>query len=200
MCRRPLQTPWILLALLVCAPRMASAQVPTGSFHGILKVGRGSGSIDRNPDDSIPDGNSILKVPGWRWQLSPDTNGIDPATEQVTLQVNDTTFMPLGMLRASRNGRVFSYRVPQPEAPPALRSFRISRRKDGSYTVRFTVTGIDLRSLTLRDPVCYPFTIVVGDDDGFAEAYVTSPSFDSRHLAFAGACPVCDPVHQGHHC
>ncbi len=45
-----------------------------------------------------------------------------------------------------------------------------------------------MSQLLLRNPVCEPLAIVVGDDDGFTGAdLMTRPSF-SRHVAVLRAC------------
>jgi hypothetical protein len=50
--------------------------------------------------------------------------------------------------------------------------------------------GVDLYRLNFEDPVCLPVTLLVGDDEGFVEASVTTtPPFRSRRLRVPEACP-----------
>src|SRR5439155_18086536 len=76
---------------------------------------------------------------------------------------------------------------PADAGPRGFRFFRIARRANGSYRVRFTLIGIDLSALVLQTPVCQPMAVIVGDDDGFTGAFLTRPHF-KRHVAIPHAC------------
>jgi hypothetical protein len=180
------------LALLIWALASAGASaqtvdLPPPTYHGVLEVGRASGSIER------PSGVSSLHVPGWQFQLDPEqSNGIFPATEPVEVAVGPSATnkfaLPAGSLKASRNGKRFTFRQKLHKGQAGIRMIQIALRPDGTYTVRFTVNGIVLDGLETQDPVCLPLAVIVGDDDGFQGVNFTSPTFTSHRLRIAGKC------------
>jgi hypothetical protein len=101
----------------------------------------------------------------------------------VIVAIGENSFMlEAGMLRPSRSGKVFSYRAPRNGDPQPIRSLRLKRQRDGSYTVRFSLTGVDLSMLILSDPVCLPTALLVGDDDGFLGVLFTRKACDKVPL------------------
>src|SRR5262245_33601831 len=153
----------LLLALVVTAgvAGTATAQVPV--FHGFLRISQpGKGRIDRNTADGM------LKVRKWTLLPSPDSNGIFPDQEPVRLTiwiqpgVEQPFDLPAGALVASKNGNVFSYRAPEPIPAQSLERFRIWKRKDGNWSLRFKVQGIHFDRLITDDPICFPLAIIVG--------------------------------------
>jgi len=181
----------LALAVLGCALSTASAQVTVGAtpvHHGVLDVRPARGTFD--PEG----GTATLKVGRWKLIITPDSNGIYPDQETVVIAIGEQSFsLPPGSLRASRNGKVFSYRAPKGDASPVpqpIRSLRIKRARDGSYAVRFSLVGIDLSQLILQDPVCMPTAVLVGDDDGFTGVSYSRPTFESRRLKVPSDCDV----------
>jgi hypothetical protein len=176
-----------LAAVLACASGVARAQVSQGAtpiYHGLLFMRPSHGSID--PET----GSAEVKARRWRLVLTPDSDGIYPDLEPVVVAIGENTFMlPAGTLHASRRGRVFSYRALRTDTQ-AFRSFRIRRRRDGSYAVRFVVRGVDLSKLVLQDPLCLPTAVIVGDDDGFSGVTYSRPGFESRRLLIPSKCAV----------
>src|SRR5262249_35147621 len=158
--------------------------------HGFLDLApAGHGVIDRKT------GNATLSVHGWRYLVAHDTNGLRPESERVIVAIgsgDNEFYLPPGSLRADRKGRVFRYHARRkgppagpgsgPPADPRFRFFRMAKRRDGTYRVSFRVVGIELMSLNFNDPICLPLAVIIGDDDGFATADATSPTFESRHL------------------
>jgi len=186
----------VLATLLFAIAVRASAQTlpdPNLLLHGELVVQRGRGSIDRQT------GKGVLKVRRARLLLGAASNGIDPGAETLFVAIGEDVFtLPAGMLGVSRNGRVFSYRAPRPREARALHAFRLRTRPDGYHDIRLVVSGVDLFRLVLADPVCVPVTVIVGDDEGFVGANVTSPSFPSRSLSVRGTCAACSPFAPAH--
>src|SRR5262249_40295376 len=92
-----------------------------------------------------------------------------------------------GSLVALHRGRVFAYRAPK-TVHRGVRRLRIWPQPDGTYRLRFTLIGADLSRLNIRDPVCVPLAVIVGDDDRFSGVTVPSPTFHSPRIAIPGAC------------
>jgi hypothetical protein len=186
---------------VVCGSRSGSCEIATTAtpvYHGVLWIaGRATGSINRRT------GNAVLKVR--RWILLPvsPSNGIYPDQEPIVIAMGDDSMrLPAGTLKTSRSGKVFSYRArtsttttttaPDTTQGPdrALRRLRVQRFNDGSYALWFTLVGVDLSRLNIQDPVCLPLAVIVGDDDGFTGAVVSSPSFTSRRFNISRACDL----------
>lgn len=168
-----------LLAVLAAAGAQAQPAVQP-VYHGCLEVRAAGGPFDRVT------GDARLRVPRWRFILTPDSNGIFPAAEQILIAIgeNQAAIDP-GAMRVSRNGKVFTYRGPEDAPQPAIRRLRIKERKDGSYGVRFTLTGLRFQDLVTSDPLCLPGAIIVGDDDFFAGIKLVRPGSFLRSKRFA---------------
>lgn len=76
--------------------------------------------------------------------------------------------------------------------PRAVTYFRLTPQADGTYLVRFKLRGLDLSRLLVEDPVCTPFAVIIGDDDGFSGVAITSPSFRSPRVAIPSNCDIGD--------
>src|SRR5262249_715688 len=139
-------------------------------------------------------GDATMKVNRWVFRLGPSvsgepSNGIDPANELVQISLGEETFLvPAGSFRASSNGKRFAYR--SKGTTRGGRTRRISRPPDGAYPVRFTLMGVDLSQLTLEFPICRPFAVIVGDDDGFTGLDLTRHGFNSKRFEVKGFCDV----------
>jgi len=174
--------------VFVAGFRMAAAQsAPTPKYHGILSIRRATGTIDRTT------GDGTLKVRKWTALLTPDTNGVEPATEPISVSIGlngDSYALPAGALKASKSGRVFVYKTKPGEVTKGLKAFRFWRQRDGSYGIRFTLVGVSFAELRTEDPVCMPLAVIVGDDDFFNGVTLTSPSFFSKRVIATQSCPV----------
>jgi hypothetical protein len=177
---------------LVLASASAYAQPSTGVsavYHGGLVIKPSHGRLDRH------NGNATLKIGPWPFKLSDGSNGIFPAQEAVLIEIGEDPgfYLPAGMLRPRRKGRSFVYRAKRKTAGPrSILSFRLDAKPDGTYIVRFKLRGLDLSRLLVEDPVCSPFAVIIGDDDGFSGAAITSPSFRSPRVAIPSDCDIGD--------
>jgi len=185
-----MRTLGVAVLVLLLGARVASSQAPPGGppvHHGFLDlVPAGHGVLNRTT------GNATLTVHGWRYIVADDTNGLRPEWERLIVAIGqgqNDFYLPPGSLKPSRRGRVFRYRAPHGASGPGIRFFRMGRRSDGTYRVSFRVVGIELSSLNFNDPICLPLAVIVGDDDGFATADASSPTFESRFLKVSsGTC------------
>lgn len=173
----------VLLALPVAVVAEVST-VANPVYHGGLDVGplRGTIALCRHCDGSA----SVIAGP---WILSPvnESNGVFPAAEPIVLAIGEESFrLEPGMVRSNRKGTLFSYRAPR-GLRRGIRYLRMRLQPDGSFAFRFALRDIDLSSMKITDPVCKPFALIVGDDDGFISLDLTSRSF-SRRLAVRGSC------------
>lgn len=172
----------VLIAAVVAVPLPGGAQ--TALYHGRLSLAvKGTGSIDRRT------GNAIVIVRRWILQPSPASDGIHPDREPLLIALGDENFLlPSGGLHPDRGGRTFTYRGHPMPSGRSIRLARLALQRDGSWAVRFTLTGVDLSRLQLEDPVCRPLAVIIGDDDGFSGVNLTSPSFRSRRLTIPTPC------------
>jgi hypothetical protein len=181
---------WFRLAVPLLATLFAAAPGSAGPvtsatpvYHGILDILAARGNFD--PDT----GEAKLRVRRWRLLLSPDSDGIFPDQEPTLIAIAENNFyLSPGAVQASSSGKRFRYRAPRDAGPRAINSLRLTRRRDGSYLVSFTLTGVELSRLTIANRDCVPFAFIVGDDDGFSGARLRRPNFDSRRLFLPGAC------------
>jgi len=179
----------LIVALVIAIAGGAGAQISTGGgspvYHGLLDILGARGRID------IDTGNASVKVHRWRFIPAPNSNGIFPAEEPVRIALDDNTlFLPAGSLKASRHGRVFRYKAPRDAGPQAVRSLEIRVVKDGTYRVKYTLTGLNLSKLLFGFPTCVPTAVIIGDDDGFAGAWLNRQSFESPRLAIPRSCEI----------
>jgi hypothetical protein len=151
--------------------------------HGKLRIdhpGRGKINLDT--------GSADFTFRRWDFLLASDSNGIDPANEPVTIGISDEKFLiPAGMLKVSRKGRRFTYKL---ATERGIQWFELLRRADGSYRVQLKIAGVDLSTLVISDPpICLPFAVIVGDDDGFLGVSFDRPkTFPSKLLTLPGFC------------
>ena len=153
-------------------------------FHGQLVLGPATGRINRKA------GTGTLVVRGWTFVPNPDSNGVFPDREPVLIALgNDSFLMGAGALHVSHKGRLFTYHGLQSAGGRVVRSLRLHHNPDDSfYTVSFKVSGVDLEKLNSEDPLCRPLAVIVGDDDGFIDVALTSPSFESRRVLLPRTC------------
>ena len=173
---------WCLVGLLVTVS-VAAAQVPV--HHGLLRIAKASrGRIDLNT------GEATFAVPGWEFLISADSDGIDPANERVLIAVAEEQFLlPAGSLRASRNGKKYTYR-----GTTGIRFLKIVRVSDSSLRIKAKLSDVNLARVVLSDEAqCLPFAVIIGNDDGFDGVFFDRPKpFPSRRLAVLSRCDAAD--------
>jgi len=127
-------------------------------------------------------------VRGWEFRLAAESDGIDPANELVTVGVSDEKFLiPVGSMKASRNGKRFVYRN---KSGRGVELLKLVLTPLGTYKVTLRLAGVDLSTLVITDPpVCLGFAVIVGDDDGFTGVSFDRPKpFPSKRLTLPGFC------------
>ncbi len=173
----------LVLALVLAVALVGAAQAQTQLKHGQLRVNRsGGGKID------LSSGSASFRLNALDLILANDTDGIDPATETVTIGISEERFLiPSGQLKASRNGKRFRYKAATDRGVQLL---LMRKRPDGSYRIDVKLTGVDLSSLIVsQPPLCLPFAIIVGNDDGFSGVRFDLPKpYPSRRLSIPGFC------------
>ncbi len=178
----PMMSRLVATLLLAIAPSAWAIGEPI--FNGFLTIRPAGGIIDSET------GQGSLNVKRWSWLLTPDSNGIAPDLEPVIVAIGETEriVLPAGLVKASKNGRKFTYR--DKEVRRGLRSLRIWRGKDPSvWQVKLQLVGIDLSRLTLEFPLCSPMAIIVGDDDGFSGVEFDRPDgFTGKRVRVVGFC------------
>jgi hypothetical protein len=164
---------------LLVAASLAAAQAPV--HHGLLRIAKASrGRIDLNS------GYAKFAIPGWEFLISADSDGIDPAAERVLIAVAEEQFLlPPGSLRASRNGKRYTYR-----GTSGIRSLKIVRTSGSSLRIRAKLADVNLARVVLTDEAqCLPFAVVIGNDDGFDGVFFDRPKpFPSTRLAVLSRC------------
>jgi len=178
-----------IVVLLLLSAGYGSAQlqpppVVRPVFHGVLQLVPAVGRINRKT------GSTTLVIRGWIFIPNPDSNGVHPEQEPVLIALGDDSFlMGAGTLRVSHGGRLFTYHGPRLQGGRGVRSFRMHHNpEDSFYTVNFKVMGVDFQRLNVEDPLCRPLAVIVGDDDGFVDVSVTSPSFTSPRVSLPRTC------------
>jgi len=178
----------VLVACIVWCAGDAAAQVQPPVikplYHGVLQLVPAIGRMNRKA------GTGTLVIRNWTFIPNPDSDGIFPEREPVLIALGDDSFlMGAGALRVSHRGRLFTYHSKQAPGGRAVRSFRMHHNPaDSFYTVNFKVTGVNLEKLNGEDPLCSPLAVIVGDDDGFVDVVVTSPSFESPRVSLPRTC------------
>jgi hypothetical protein len=174
-------------ALLLLAAASAFAQPAPGTdavYHGLLGVRSAAGRFDPLT------GNGTLSFPRWRILPTPSSNGVFPAEEPLLIQLGDFNqyTLPAGSLTAAKNGSRFSYRAPKGAGERVIKRMVLKRRADGSWAVRFVMTGLELSRLVIEDPVCLGMAFIIGDDDFFSGVNLTRKSFTARRVKVDGEC------------
>jgi hypothetical protein len=171
----------LAMACALVAPSLARAQVLT---HGQLSVARAArGTID------LDSGNATFKVKNWGLVLANESDGVKPADEPFTIGIAEERFLlPAGQLKASKNGKRFRYR--DKSVDRGIQDLKIVMTAGGPIRVSFKVVGADLSGLIIGDPpLCLPFAIIIGNDDGFSGVSFDRPKpYPSRLLTIPGSC------------
>ena len=169
------------IAYAVGAPSLAWAQSLT---HGQLSIPRAArGTID------LDSGNATFKVKNWGLVLDKESNGVKPADEPFTIGIAEERFLiPAGQLKASKNGKRFRYL--DKSVDRGIQQLKIVMTATGAIKVSFKVVGADLSGLIIGDPpLCLPFAVIIGDDDGFSGVSFDRPRpYPSRLLTIPGSC------------
>lgn len=170
------------LALACVLDTSAWAQELT---HGKLRVVRAAkGQIN------LTSGQASFKIRNWEVILDDESDGVDPANEPLTIGIAEERFLiPAGELRASRNGKRFRYKTVTDRGVQQLKLVRLSQ---DTLRINVKLAGVDLSSLTsglIDPPVCLPFAIIIGNDDGFSGVSFDRPKpFPSKLLTIPGFC------------
>jgi hypothetical protein len=169
------------IAYAVGAPSLAQGQSLT---HGQLSIPRAArGTID------LDSGNATFKVKNWGLVLDRASNGVNPADEAFTIGIAEERFLiPAGQLKASKNGKRFRYL--DKSIDRGIQQLKIVLTPAGPIKVSFKVVGADLSGLIIGDPpLCLPFAVIIGDDDGFSGVSFDRPQpYPSRLLTIPGSC------------
>jgi len=171
----------LAIAAAVGVPSMAAAQ---SLKHGQLSIARAArGTID------LDSGNATFKVKSWGLVLASDSNGVKPATEAFAIGLAEERFLiPAGQLKASKNGKRFRYR--DKSVDRGIQELKIVMTAGGPIKVSFKVVGADMSGMIIGDPpLCIPFAVIIGDDDGFSGVSFDRPKpYPSRLLTIPGSC------------
>jgi hypothetical protein len=175
----------LLVGLLTGLVAPSGAVAPV--FHGQLDIKPALGSI--NPTYGI----ASLRVKNWKLILTLNSNGIYPTREGVIIAIGsaEQLVIPASGIRASRNGRRFTFR--DPKASRGVRTFQLRQYSNcpgkACYHLAFTLVGIDLSTLVLSYPFCSPMAVLVGDDDGFSGVEFDRPEgFSGSRVKIDGTC------------
>jgi hypothetical protein len=177
----------IALGLVLAFALVGTADAQEPQKHGQLRIARAAkGKIEVDTDRPTA-GQASFTVRGWEFLLAADTDGIDPANEPFSLDVGEERFLiPAGSLRVSRNGRKFRYKT---RTDRGVQQLLLVRTTEG-VRVTLKVVGVDLSSLLIADPpLCLPFAVIIGNDDGFSGVSFDRPKpYPSKLLTLPGFC------------
>lgn len=172
----------ILATVLACA--LSTSAGAQALIHGQLQVSRAAkGQIN------LDSGMATFKILGWQILLADNTNGVDPAHEPITIGLAEERFLiPAGQLHASKNGK--RYRYKDASVDRGVQQITIVRVGTSALKVSMKIVGADLSTLLITDPpVCLPFAIIIGDDDGFSGVSFDRPKpYPSKFLSIPGFC------------
>ncbi|HWP65003.1 MAG TPA: prolipoprotein diacylglyceryl transferase family protein [Candidatus Limnocylindria bacterium] len=174
----------VLFALVAVAPAAAIE----ADFIGSLAVRPARGRLD------IATGRLTLDVRRWRWVPAPGSDGVDPASEPITLLLGtDEVFLPAGSVGSAGATR---YRYRDPTVTRGFTRLVMKRRADGAWQVRFRVTGMDQTQLVNQFALCVPFALAVGNDAGVSGVDLDRPrGAHSPRVKLRGFCEIegCNP-------
>jgi hypothetical protein len=173
----------IVVALaLVCALESPSAWAQALT-HGKLRVVRAAkGQIN------LTSGQAAFKIRNWEVLLADTSNGVNPANEPITIGIAEERFLiPAGELQGSRNGKRFRYKT---ATDRGIQQLKLILTPQGPIRITMKIVGVDLSSLIIGDPpLCLPFAIIIGDDDGFSGVSFDRPRpYPSQLLTIPGFC------------
>jgi hypothetical protein len=175
----------VALLTILCVDMASAANAQTPVFHGVLRVKPAVAKLDTST------GTATLKVRGWGLLINPqESNGIFPDREAVLIAIgdNDRFLLEAGALKPNRRGNVWRYVSPG-AVERGIKMLDIKHMPDGSYRVRFTLTGVDFsRSLFELQGVCMSVAVIVGDDDGFTGISVTRKNERTRTVRIPDEC------------
>jgi hypothetical protein len=177
----------LIAAVVVLVGVEARAQEPL--YHGTLTIRPARGTLDK------ANGIGTLRVNNWDLAVPLNSNGIFPDREPIIVALGETErlVIPAGEVRASRNGKVFTFR--NPKVPRGIRFFQMRKLKSNPtveqarYRVRFSLVGIDLSGLLIEFPLCKSTAVIIGDDDGFDGIDLDRPGgFSRSKVRVLGQC------------
>lgn len=151
--------------------------------HGQLRVTRAAkGQIDLNS------GQAVFTIRSWEVLLAADSDGIDPTNEPITIGISEERFViPAGQLRGKPGGKRFRYKA---KVDRGVQQLKLVRTAAGPIRITMKLVGVDLTSLVIADPpVCLPFAVIIGNDDGFSGVSFDRPRpYPSKLLTIPGFC------------
>jgi len=170
-----------LLLVLATAHPVAALEV---EFVGTLAVRPARGRLD------IATGAATLTVRRWRYVPAAGSDGIDPASEPITLVLGtDQVTLPAGAVTASDAGRRYAFR--DDTAARGFNRLRLKRRSDGAWLVSFRVSGMDQTQLVTQYALCEPLALVVGNDAGVSGVDLDRPrGANSPRVKLRGFCRI----------
>ncbi len=178
----------LVVTLLVAVAGSAGATCTTSAtpvYHGTLAVRPARGRVDRSTYIGT------LSVQQWLFSPYDGSNGICIGEEPIVISmgpIDDAWRLEPGMLKASKNGKTWTYRLKGKPPVRALKRLKIRLEADGSYMLSFTVSGVDMSAINSQLPACLPFAFIVGDDDGFSGVNLTSKNFSTPRVSISEPC------------
>ncbi len=173
--------------MLVLAAALAAAEtppLPPPVHHGVLQLPHPADGLRYHPADT-----GRVTVRGWRFFVSPDSDGIFPDREPIVVAIGaQTFFVPAGQMRARAHGRIFVFRAGRTTPPGGVRYLRLARIQSGLFDVRMRVREIDLRALRNDVELCMPGAVIVGDDDAFSGIQLRTPGFEAKTFTIDRPC------------
>ena len=161
-----------------------------GTSAGAQDINSGQLRVTRAAKGKInlDSGQASFKIRGWEILLADDTDGVDPATETITIGLGEERFLiPTEDVRVSKNGKKFTYRA---KVDRGVQLLTMVMTKEGPIRVTAKLAGVDLSAMLIRDPpLCLPMAVIIGNDDGFSGVSFDRPRpFPSKLLSIPGFC------------
>jgi len=175
---------WIAPVVVAVLAQVAGAQPVTQAvpiYHGKLVVRGAGGPFD------VDSGDATLKIQRWEFTLGPDeqcraTDDIFPDQEPVIVALGEEQFtLAAGELSPNKKGTVFSYRAPR-SFRRGIKALRVAKQPNGAWSLRMSLAGINLSTLVLTDPGCFPMAVILGNDDVFSNVLVSRKSFSAKRF------------------
>jgi prolipoprotein diacylglyceryltransferase len=172
------------LAIVLALGMSGRALGTDADFDGRLVVRPARGTLD------IATGEGALQIRRWRLVPAAESDGIDPATEPITVSLGtDEVTLPAGALTPSADGR--RYVFGDDTVTRGLARLRLKRRSNGAWLVSVDVVGLDLTRLVTQFPRCEPLAFAVGNDEGVSGVDIDRPrGANSPRMKIRGFCEL----------
>src|SRR5262245_12069067 len=127
----------LLWPVAVPSPAHAISVTATPVYHGVLRVARAGGKVNKQS------GSAMVDVRNWSLVPAPESDGLFPDQEPVVVAIGDDNFrLEPGQLK-NRGKRGFVYKA-RPVPSHGVKSMTLKKKRDGSWGVQFTVIGVQL--------------------------------------------------------